>query len=272
MKESLKIEIRHIPNQNGIREFSENLEYFSQPHIVSPLVDSTTRKYVTGLDEDDIKYLKENNFPYNFDDNNYHPGMINEFWSSSQLKMDLKTTPDFLYPEKNLLHFIKYKYLLKSKFVYASEEEMSTGCKPEATHYLYNQGVEIRDKARKIEYRKKIEDKISKLTLQQKRDIVLVMLDEDTDNKNEDYLTVRFEDILKDKKSTEKLRVLLEAKKGEMSLRAEIKTAINKDILSKTKKGIFYFDTPIGFTEDDVLTFLDKKENQEIYSNIKSKL
>ena len=60
----LKIEIRPIPNRNGIKQFSENLEYFSQSHIIAPFVNPVSLKYETGLTEEDIKYLKENNFPY----------------------------------------------------------------------------------------------------------------------------------------------------------------------------------------------------------------
>ena len=42
--------------------------------------------------------------------------------------------------------------------------------------------------------------------------------------------------------------------------------------LRKTKKGIFYFETNLGFSEEDVKEFLIKDENQEILLNIKSKI
>lgn len=271
VSENLKIEIRPIPNRNGIKEFSENLEYFSQAHIIAPFVNPVSRKYETGLSEEDVKYLKEINFPYDISDN-YTKGVAHPFWESSSLKTELTNSPIFLYPGKSLIDFVKYKYLLVNSYIYKSEEEMLSGNKPEATHYIYNESEAISLKAGKLEKKNSLISKVGKLSLKRKRDIILILLNENTENKDEDYLTVRFDDILSDKDFSSQLEELLGRDVDEVALSAEIKTAIQKNVLRRTKQGIFYFETNLGFSEDDVRDHLAKPENQELYLNIKSKI
>ncbi len=49
ISKELKIEIRPIPNRNNIKQFSENLEYFSQSNTISAFVNPVSLKYETGL-------------------------------------------------------------------------------------------------------------------------------------------------------------------------------------------------------------------------------
>ena len=114
--------------------------------------------------------------------------------------------------------------------------------------------------------------RVSKLSLKRKRDIVLILLNENTDNKDENYLTVKFDSIINDKDLSIQLEQILNENNDSISLSAEIKSAIQKNVLRKTKKGIFYFETNLGFSEEDVKEFLILPENQELYLNIKSKI
>lgn len=271
VSKDLKIEIRPIPNRKGIKEFSENLEYFSQAHIIAPFVDPVTLKYATGLSKEDKKYLKEENFPYDISEN-YVKGVPHEFWESSNVKVELKNSPIFLFPGKSLIDFVKYKYLLVNNYIYKSEEELKSGTKPEATHYIYNESEANSLKATKLEKRNTLINKVSKLSLKRKRDIILIIFNENTENKDEDYLTVRFEDIFKDKSLSSQLEQLLSKDAEDIALSAEIKSAIQKNVLRRTKKGIFFFESNLGFGEEDVKEFLSKDENQEILLNIKSKI
>lgn len=271
MNKELKIEIRPIPNRNDIKKFSEDLEYFSQSHIIAPFVDPVTLKYVTGLSQEDIKMLEEAKFPYNLSDN-YQKGKAHEFWENSMVKVELKNSPSFLFPGKSLIDFIKYKYLLVNNYIYKSEEEMRTGTKPQATHYIYNESVEIDIQAGELQKRNSLVAKLTDLTLKRKRDIVLIIEDENTDNKDENYLTVKFESILNNKEKFGILENLINEDIDSVSMIAEIKSAIQKNVLRKTKKGIFFFETNLGFSEEDVKEFLMIPENQEILLNIKSKI
>lgn len=271
ISKDLKIEIRPIPNRKGIRDFSETLEYFSQAHIISPLVDPVSRKYLTGLSEEDKQYLLDKNFPYDIEET-YVLNKAHEFWENPTIKMELVNTPVFLYPGKNDLDFVKYKWLLKSKYVYSSEEEMAEGGKPEATHFIYDEGEAISIKASKIDEKNRILAKIDKLSKQKKKDYILILLNENTDNKDEDYLTVRFEDILNNKNLYLDLTDLLNEKSEVVSMKAEVKKAIQSNVLKRTQSGIYFFDTNLGFGEDDVVDQLSKPENQELYIQIKTKI
>lgn len=271
MNTELKIEIRPIPNRNNIKEFSENLEYFSQSNIIAAFVDPVTYKYKTGLSKEDVEYLKENNFPYNIQDN-YNKNVAHEFWESSMAKVELKNSPSFLFPGKSLLDFVKYKYLLVNSYIYKSEEEMRSGSKPEATHFIYNESEDIDQKALELELKDRLITKISALTLERKKDMILIILDEVVENKKETYIRLKFETIMNDKEYLSQLNLLLEKDIDAVSLSADIKTAIQKNVLRKTKQGVFFFETNIGFEEDDVAEFLTKPENQEIFLNIKSKI
>ncbi len=271
VNKDLKIEIRPIPGRNGIKSFSENLEYFSQAHILAPFVNPVTRKYVTGLTEEDVKYLKDGGFPYTLEDT-YIQGKAHEFWESQIVKVELSNSPIFLYPGKNQIDFVKYKYLIVNNYIYKSEEEMRTGSKPEATHYIYNEGAANKIKATKLEKRNSMINKVSEISLSRKRQLILILLNENTDNKDEDYLTVRFEDIIENKELSLELEQLLNQSSDDISLIALIKSAIQKNVLKRTRKGIFYFETNLGFSEEDVKNTLSTSDNQEILLNIKSKI
>lgn len=149
---------------------------------------------------------------------------------------------------------------------------MMTGCKPTATHFIYNESEETAIKATKLQRVNNLIREVSKLSLARKRNIILIIENENTDNKNEDYLTVRFDDIIKNPDKIMLLETLLKEDKELVELAATIKSAIQKNVLRRTKKGIFYFETNLGFTEEDVKDFLSKDENQEILLTIKDKL
>lgn len=268
---NLKIEIRMIPNRGDIKSYSENLEYFSQSHTIAPFVNPVTRRYETGLSKEDVAYLKEEGFPYDLSDV-YIQGVAHPFWENRLVKVDLKSTPDFLFPGKSLLDFVKYKYLLASNYIYSSEEEMKSGSKSLATHYIYNDEEFTDIRATEVEKRNSLILKVSELSLERKRAIVLIILNENTDNKNDSYLTLKLDNIINNKLQAKELSLLLEEKSNSISLQADIISAIQKNVLKRTKQGIFYYETNLGFDEQAVKEFLETPENQEILLNIKSKL
>jgi hypothetical protein len=271
MVKDLKIEIRPIPGRNGIKSFSENLEYFSQAHILAPFVNPVTLKYATGLTEEEVENLKEEGFPYNLD-STYRRGVAHDFWESQIVKVELSNSPIFLYPGKNQIDFVKYKYLLANNYIYMSEEEMLSGSKPEATHYIYDESAANKIKATKLEKRNSLINDVSELSLSRKRQLILIILNENTDNKDENYLTLKFEDIINKKELSLELKMLLKESSEFVSLTADIKSAIQKNVLKRTNKGIFFFETNLGFSEEDVVITLQSSDNQEVLLNIKSKI
>lgn len=271
IKENTKIEIRPIENRGNVKAFSKNISYFAPPHTIAPLVDPKTRRYATGLSEEDVEYLKKEGFPYDISDS-YMQGRPHEFWESSLIKVDLKSTPMFLYPGKSLIDFCKYKFLKVSRYVYSSEEELKRGTKPQATHYIYDESVEISLKANKLELLNKVTSKLSQISLDRKKDIILILEDEDARNKGDDYFTVKFHEMLKDPQKVKDLNEILDRKVADVGLEAEIKRAIGANVLRRTKKGIFFFETNLGHSIAEVKDHLGKPENQELYLQILEKL
>lgn len=269
--EDLKIEIRPIPNRGDIKSFSENLEYFSPGYTIGAFVDPRSMKYATGLSKEDIKELEERGCPYNVTDN-YMDGVVHPFWDRQISKITLNNSPQFLFPGKSVLDFIKWKYLLASAHVYKNEQEMLQGLKSNATHYIYDESEEITIKANKIQRLNKIKGLISKLSLSRKRDILSILENENTESKSEEYLTVKFDNLLEDNESLKSLESILSEDDKKIATLAMIKMAIFKNVLVKTKEGIFFFETNLGFSEDDVAEFLSQDKHQEILITIKSKL
>jgi hypothetical protein len=68
------------------------------------------------------------------------------------------------------------------------------------------------------------------------------------------------------------LSMLLDQDNQEIALSADIKSAIQKNVLKRTKNGIFYFETNLGFNEEDVRKTLSSPDNQEVLLSIKSKI
>jgi len=270
-RKDMKIEIRPVPNRNRIREFSEDLEHFSQAHVLAPLVDPVTRRYVTGLSEEDVAMLKGKGFPYNLDDT-YVRGTPHEFWESQLVKVELRSGPLFLFPDRSDIDFVKWRFLAASSYVYASEEEMATGSKPQATHYIYDEAVSTVVRATALQRRNALLNKLSKTSLQRKRDLIMVVLNENTEGKGEDHLTVRIDEMLESREHRAQLEQLLMKRPEETALLAEVKSALQKGVLRLTKRGIYYFESNLGFTEEDVRDFLSKQENQELYLSIKQKI
>ena len=58
----------------------------------------------------------------------------------------------------------------------------------------------------------------------------------------------------------------------DVNIEAEIKHAIQKNVLKRTKQGIFFYETNLGFTEEDVKATLLDSKNQELYLNLKTKI
>lgn len=271
ISKDLRIEIRPVPNRNDIKKFSDNLEYFSKSTVVTAFVNPVSLKYETGLSKEDVEYLKEQGFPYDISDN-WIKGVAHPFWESDVAKTELKSTPIFLYPGRSLVDFVKYKYLQTNKYVYKSEEEMQSSSKPEASHFIYDESVATQVKASEIEETNAVLGKLSKLSLERKKNILLIVLNEDFTNKSESYITVKIDEILKSKEQRAVLVELLSEDAKEVAILADVKLALFNAVLRRTKQGIFFFENNLGYSEKDVANFLKDADNQEIYLTIKSKI
>jgi len=127
-------------------------------------------------------------------------------------------------------------------------------------------------RATALQRRNALLNKLSKTSLKRKRDLLMVVANEATENRDEDYLTVRLEEVLDNAEQRQLLEQALERRPEETAVLAEVKQALQKSVLRRTKAGIFYFESNLGFAEEDVRDFLSKPENQEVYLSIKGKI
>ena len=264
----LKIEIRPIPNRGGIRKFSEELEYFSERHTIIPYVNKS-RKYVTGLNEADIKYLKSVGVKYDLDDN-YITDTPHPLWDSQEIKVDLLNTPTFLYPYRSPLDYIKWKFISVSEYVYSSESEMEEGGKPQATHYIFNEEIEDEIKAKKLLKNYNLIQTFLSFKENEKRSFLTMVFNEDFSDKSSDSLISKYEEAINDKPDL--VLKYINNSPGELSDKAFILKAIAKGIIRKNKKGLKYFDVDLGFTVEDAYNTLNTPDNVELFNNIKEKL
>lgn len=271
VNENLKIEIRPIPGRDKIRSYSENLEFYRQVNTIRPFVNPITNKYDTGLTEDDKKYLKDRGFPYDLNDYRKKDGE-DSFWKSKEIVVDLPNSPMFLLPGKYELDFIKWKYLLVSKYIYLSEEELLSGCKPQATHYIYNEVEEEAIKASRLDRKNILVERIRALSPDTKRKFLLILENENAENKSENYLTVKFDELLSRSSNFSGLEELLNVDGRDLALMSNIKLALRKNILRDTSQGVFYQRTKLGYGEEEVLKFLKAPANQQLILEIESKL
>lgn len=275
ISEGLKIEIRPIPDSllGGKDKFfnmKAGLGSLAQSHTVGPMVDKRTRRFDTGLSADDLKWINEQGFAYDLS-TNFKNGVAHPFWEAPIARTELKSSPMFLFPGADPLDLIKWRYLCKSPLVYSSEQEMALGGKPRATHYIYDESEEIVKKATIIAREDKLRHQCLEMTPNRKRDLVLIILDEDTETKPEVYLNVKLDEIVKDKEKSVELERLLNAKPAEVNVEALIKNAISRNVIKKTAEGYKYFETPLGYTEKDVKALLSKVEKQQLFLDIQAK-
>ena len=270
VSENLKIEIRPVGNHGNIEKFSKDMSFFAQPNSIPPLVDPKTLKYVTGLSKEDVKYLKDNKFPYPFENDVFVLGQANPFWDGQAVKVALSQKPTFLYPGKSIFDFIKYKWLCESPYVYKNETEMLTGNKPAATHFIYNESQEINSKAVLLEVIEGIKLDISKLSTDRKKNVIFLVTGETIGTKDAGWVAVRLDSIYSNEEEFERLKEVLAWDAETQDLRHTVKLAIAKNILLKSINGIRYYETILGHSEDEAVAVL--KNNQELLLTIKSKI
>lgn len=261
---NLKIEIRPIPGRDKIREFSENLEYFSQTHTVIPYINRQTRQYETGLTQKDIEYLQSVGFNEDLSMGRRIGGEPHPLWDSPDVKVDLLNSPIFLYPYRYPLDYIKWKFLLQSEFVYGSESEMESGTKPQATHYIYDESEEVLAKATQLERQNRLRKYFLDLTVSQKRKVLYLTTGEYMENKTEDYMLVKLEEVLKGSSKLALLESFSNMSSESIDTRVYVSRAILTGVIAKKTNGLYFHTVNLGFKEAQAVEFFESPENQDM--------
>jgi hypothetical protein len=263
---SVKVEVRPLESKRWHNKTGQ--ESFTRPKKIQALVDGNTMTYATGLSGADIEELRSKGVTYdltaNFDSSAPHP-----FWDSGMAIIKLENNTMFF--DLNLpLDFIKVKVMKASKFVANSMAEYDLGAWPEATHVIFDEAEQASVMAGKVEQKNTAIIEASKLSLDRKIQLILVLGGKNMKNQSADFVAVELDKIIT-KDAGEFLRFLKMDKKQTAS-HALVLEALQKSVLRKEGQRIFHMDSPLGIDEIEVAEYLSKEDNQDIKMLILSKI
>jgi len=233
---------------------------FSRDRKIFPVVDPNTRKYKTGLDEDDIEKLKAMGFKRELNDDwkRYEP---HPFWDSTEVKVALKQHT-FRLDTDNPIEFIQYKYILEHPAVANSLREYEEGKWPDATHYIVNSPDAIRRKASEVEARKQAYGLLLEASRDKKLKVALLVGGKDFSKEDDKKLEIYLDELLS-QKPRQVLKYL--SQDDELSDNLYIvKKALRKKVLRNGITGIKFMDLLIGTSEEEAALFLGKEDNLEL--------
>lgn len=261
----MKVEVRPIdtPKWHG----KKGKESFTQPQSFEVLLNVNTGRYATGLtEEESVEYGKK--LGVNLSDT-FNPNQAHEFWGSTGGRVKLENNTMFLDTSKPL-DFVRWKNMKASDQVANSMKEWKDGLWPDATHVITDESEEIEIKAVKIQQKAKATEIVSKMTQEDKLNIIQILSEKSMKGQSDSYITVELDDIIENKQE-EFLRYAKLGKK-ELYVRAAILEAVHRNILTKEGSSIYYMSDRIGFDFDDTVKYFEDPQNQAMKIAILEKL
>jgi hypothetical protein len=170
----------------------------------------------------------------------------------------------------NALDYIKVRVMKASKYVANSMAEYDLGMWPEATHVIFDEAEQAQVLASKVETKNTAIIEASKLSLDRKVQLILVLGGKNMKNQSADFVAVELDKIIT-KDAGEFLRFLKMDKK-QTAAHALVLEALQKSVLRREGQRIFHMDSPLGIDEIEVAEYLSKEENQDIKMLILSKI
>ena len=263
---SVKVEVRPIETKRWHNKTGQ--ESFTRPKKIQALVDGNTMQYATGLSQADIKELAKKGVNYDLS-SNYNSEVPHPFWDSGMAVIKLENNTMF-FDTDNPLDFIKIRVMKASKYVANSMTEYEAGQWQEATHVIFDEAEQAQVLASKVEIKNTAIIEASKLSLDRKIELILVLGGKNMKNQSADFVAVELDKII-NKDAGEFLRNLKMDKK-QIASHALVLEALQKSILRKEGQRIFHMDSPLGIDEIEVAEYLSKEENKDIKMLILSKI
>jgi len=263
---SVKVEVRPIETKRWHNKTGQ--ESFTRPKKIQALVDGSTMQYATGLSTEDVKELAKKGVNYDLS-SNYNSEAPHPFWDSNMAVIKLENNTMF-FDTDSPLDFIKIRVMKASKFVANSMVEYELGAWPEATHVIFDEAEQASVMATKVEQKNTAIIEASKLSLDRKIQLILVLGGKNMKNQSADFIAVELDKIIT-KDAGEFLRFLKMDKKQTAS-HALVLEALQKSVLRREGQRIFHMDSPLGIDEIEVAEYLAKEENQDIKLIILSKI
>ncbi len=227
---------------------------------VAALVDPVTMKYSTGLTDEDKEWLLKRVPNLDLSDN-YKPGEPHPYWDDYRSALVLENNTMILDADKPM-EFLKIKLAKASKYVANSMEEYNNGHFPDATHVIYDEQEEVQEKATKAAVIKKIFAKLDKMSLEHKQNVLTIATNRSYTKNSSDYVEAELFDVVN--AEPQKLSLILDYKKEDLTLRALIIEGLMKRRIYKEGHKIKYQDHTIGTDPETVVQYLKDPENQDL--------
>ena len=277
----MKIEIRplDVTKWHG----HKGKESFARPKTINVLVDGETRQYATGLD-----YVNKTFQDPDFPDNDkkkiteaeyysrllkvdlsaiYMEDVLHPFWDSQNPKVKLENRTMF-FDTDIPMEYIKIKVMKASKFVANSMKEWEEGHFPYATHVITDETEEIETKANKVQLKNNAIIELSNTPADRKIQLVLILDGKNLRGASDNTVLVEVNKLV-EKKPEEVLR-FLKMNKEELALNSLVIEALQKNVLKKVGHKIMYYESVIGGDVNEVISYLQLEENQDLKLRIMS--
>lgn len=266
----MQVEVRPIPSRQP--EWLSHLkpqESIQRPITIEAVVNLRENRYETGLTpEEEAKYSAELGIDLSsklkFVNGNVtsHPYYHNRI---GRVKLENRT---MLFNMDNPSDVVKVKLMKASQFVANSLDEIDDY--PEATHYIYNEDEQVKERYKKIAINDACSVEKNKLTPTEKANIVFVLGGKYVIGKSSEYIDVALNEII-ETKPQEFLGVARMDKKN-IADRATVLDAIRRGILNRDGFAINYMGTQLANNVDEMVEYIQQPENQKIKLAILEKL
>jgi hypothetical protein len=234
-------------------------ESFQRPKSIEVLYDANAGKFATGLTDEEAKEYGEK---LGVNLTAYHnPLQPHPYYSTKAAKIVLKNEA-MIFDTNTPGDYVKVKNLKASKFVANSLKEWEEGLFPEATHVIFDEAEEVEIKASKLQLEMKAMALFSKMTDDQKVNLVQILDNKTVRGRSTDYLNVAIHELIK--KDAEKFIRYASMDKTESYIRATLLEAISRNIVIKEGTNLFYMGDLIGADFEDAIKWFNNPQNSKI--------
>lgn len=254
----MQIIIKPVPSQKW--HGKNGKDSFARPQTIEALYDTQTGRYATGLTEEEAKKygkLLGVDLDDTFNFNEPHP-----FWSSSAVRIKLPNHTMILDDTRHL-DFVKIKVLKASKFIANSLQEWEDGMFPDATHIIYDEQEETEVKATKIEKKNKCIVVASKMSAEEKTNIVRLLSDKSVRGRTQSFIDLEIDGIINDSDKIDDFIKYVKMDKAEVTIRAQIMEALSRNVLTKEGTAIHYMGEPLGHDFEATVKYFQDPNHQQ---------
>ena len=253
--------------RHHVHDVDHVLQSFSLPKDIEVLYDEKTGAYATGLtpeEANEYSKLTGLNLSDTFNPNEPHP-----YWSTKPAAIRLPNNTVVFNTDKPL-DYIKVKNLKASKYVANSMKEWEEGKWGDATHVIFDEAEEVNLKASKITIRNEAIAVLTKMSDEDKANMVQILSNKTVKGRSTDFLNVEIDNLI----TEDPAKFLKYARMGreEVYNRAMVLEALSKNILTKEGGAVYYMGELIGMDVEDTIAWFKDPNNQKFKVSILEKV